>query len=145
MLIQIEGFSSDNFELLQESYKIRNTVFVEEQGVDKNIEYDGFDSDSTHYIVFVNNKPAATMRWRETSKGIKLERLAVLKAFRGKAIGSLLLRYVMEEVLPSKQRIYMHSQAYIADYYDFHGFKRVGELFVEAEMEHYEMEYKSKN
>jgi len=141
MNIVIEGFTTENDALLKESYKIRHTVFVLEQNVDKAIEYDGLDAESTHYLVFVNQKPAVTMRWRETPKGIKLERLATLKEFRGKALASLLLRFVMSEVLPSKQRIYMHSQINVVNYYEFHGFKRVGEKFVEAEIEHFEMEY----
>ncbi len=144
MNIVIEGFTTENDALLKESYKIRHTVFVSEQNVEKTIEYDGLDSESTHYLLFVNQKPAATMRWRETPKGIKLERLATLKEFRGKALGSVLLRFVMNEILPSKQRIYMHSQIDVVSFYEFHGFKRVGEQFTEAAIEHFEMEYSPK-
>ena len=142
MTIQIEGFSVENDELLKQAYHIRNVVFVEEQNVDKTIEYDGFDFEATHYLVFVNGKAVSTARWRETERGIKLERFAVLKEFRGKALGAVLLRYMLDEVRMAKKEIYLHAQVAVEQFYACSGFVREGEMFSEADIDHYTMVYR---
>jgi predicted GNAT family N-acyltransferase len=144
LTIQIESFNNEQAELLKEAFKIRNTVFVEEQGVDKFLEYDGLDNQAIHYLVLHNGKPVCTARWRETEKGIKLERFAVLKEYRGKSLGSVMLRYILEEVIPSKKKIYLHAQISAVNFYKAHGFETEGEKFTEAEIEHYTMVYPKK-
>lgn len=144
MKIVVTGFSPEQEELLKEAFTIRQEVFVKEQNVDKRIEYDGFDTEATHYLVYLNEEPAATARWRETDKGIKLERFAVLKKYRGKGLAGVLLKFIMEEVLPSGRKIYLHAQSEVERFYEFHKFKRVGESFSEADIEHYLMEYSKK-
>ena len=141
LTIKIESFNADS-ELIKESYKIRNKVFVEEQNVDKNIEYDGLDFDAIHYLVYYDGKPVATARWRETKEGIKLERFATYKEYRRRALASVLLRYILEEVTVSKKKIYMHAQAQVVDFYKNHGFEIKGDMFLEADIEHYTMVYK---
>lgn len=142
LTIKIESFTHENKEYIQHSYRIRNIVFVEEQGVDKFLEYDGLDNEAIHYLVFYNNTPVCTGRWRETEEGIKLERFAVLKEYRGKALASLMLRYMMEELILSKKKIYMHAQSGAVSFYKAHGFEIVGEMFIEADIEHFTMVFK---
>lgn len=142
MIIQIENFTSDNEKFLEEAHKIRNEVFVEEQNVDKFLEYDGFDDVSVHYLVFYNEKPVGTARWRETTEGIKLERFAVLKAYRGKSLASVLLKFMLEELTKLNKKIYLNSQITAQKFYEIHKFKIVGEKFIEADIIHYKMEYK---
>lgn len=139
--ITIEVFTSEKPALLKDSFRIRNKVFVEEQGVDKYLEYDGLDDKAVHYLLKYNEKAAATARWRETDEGIKLERFAVLQKYRGKALASLILKHMLEELIPSKRKIYLNAQSAVEGFYKIHGFKRVGEKFVEAEIDHYKMEY----
>jgi GNAT superfamily N-acetyltransferase len=83
------------------AFAIRHKVFVEEQKVDGDEEYDEYESIATHYLVFVDDKPAATSRWRHTDKGIKLERFSVLPEFRNKGIGKALfqraIRFAVEQ------------------------------------------------
>ena len=72
---------------LESVFNIREAVFVKEQEVPQEEEYDDFEESSTHFLAMVGNEPAGTARWRTTDKGIKLERFAVLKSFRGKGVG----------------------------------------------------------
>ena len=144
MIINIEGFTTENEELIKEAYRIRDIVFVKEQGVDKYLEYDGFDKEATHYLVYYNEIPAATARWRETEEGIKLERFAVLKEYRGKALASILLKMILEEVKMSKKKIYLHAQDSAVSFYENHKFEIIGEKFKEADIDHYKMVYKNK-
>ncbi|MEA2042333.1 MAG: GNAT family N-acetyltransferase [Bacteroidota bacterium] len=142
MTVELIGFSAKEKELINKAYKIRQTVFVKEQNVDKRIEYDGLDEKATHYLVTVDNIPVATARWRETQKGIKLERFAVLKSYRKKSLAGLLLNFILDELKPSGKNIYLHAQAQVERFYAGHGFKKSGEPFYEADIKHYFMEYK---
>ncbi|MCD4682809.1 MAG: GNAT family N-acetyltransferase, partial [Bacteroidales bacterium] len=118
----------------------RTTVFVVEQNVDRALEYE-YEEEGNFYLLYYNEKPAATARWRNTEKGIKLERFATLKEYRNKGLGSKLLKKIMNDVLPLNKTIYLHSQIRAITYYERAGFRKKGERFVEANIEHYLMEY----
>ncbi len=119
---------------------IRRTVFVEEQGVDPALEYD-HEEEAHHYLLFLGEKPIATARWRETEKGIKLERFAVLKQFRNRGIGELILKEVLKDVSLLEKPVYLHAQLNAVTFYERNGFFRVGEKFNEAGIEHFMMKY----
>jgi predicted GNAT family N-acyltransferase len=123
------------------AFAIRHKVFVEEQKVDGNEEYDEYESIATHYLVFVDDKPAATSRWRHTDKGIKLERFSVLPEFRNKGIGAALVKQVLSDVVPFEKLIYLHAQVAAMNVYARNGFEPIGELFYEANIPHYKMIY----
>ncbi len=142
MVIEILSFSDENKELFNKAMQIRFDVFTYEQGVDKDLEFDGLDSESVHFLVNIDAKPVATARWRETDEGIKIERMAVLRNYRHLGIGNLLLRYVIQDVLPSKRKIYLHAQKQVVDFYKLNHFAVEGEVFYEANIPHFKMIYK---
>ncbi len=124
---------------LKKAFDVRKRVFVEEQNVDHEIEYDGKDDESIHYILSVDDLMIGTARWRETDRGIKLERFAVLPEYRNNGFGSVMLRKVMEDVKSLNKEIYLHAQLKAVPYYERQGFTKRGDVFVEANIEHYEM------
>lgn len=65
---------------------IRNAVFVEELHT-RDQEIDSFENSFIHFLAYYNNNPAGTGRLRIKEHCIKFERIAILKAFRGKGIG----------------------------------------------------------
>ena len=140
MVIVIASFGA-NDENFKKCMEIRFKVFTEEQGVDKDIEFDGLDFDAAHYLITIDNKPVATARWRETDEGIKIERMAVIKEYRGLGIGNLLLRYMLRELIKSGKKIYLHAQKSVQRFYELNHVKPVGEPFLEANMEHIKMVY----
>ncbi len=140
--IKIVSFPMDKKELFEQALAIRTTVFVQEQGVDEFLEFDGFDKYSYHYLIYEDGKPVATARRRETEEGIKLERFAVLSGYRGKGYGKMLLEQILADILPTPKLIYMHAQKSAVDFYRQYGFKVVGKMFLEADIEHYMMIYK---
>jgi len=142
MLINIQAFTSEDEDLLNKAYQIREVVFVIEQNVDKFLEYDGLDDSSTHFLIELDGTPVGTARYRETEEGIKLERFAVIKEYRGKSLASLLVRMILDEVKPSKKQIYLYSQDTAVSFYEIHGFKKEGEAFEEANIQHFKMVYK---
>jgi predicted GNAT family N-acyltransferase len=122
-------------------FNIRQKVFVEEQKVPLDEEYDEFEKISNHYLANYNGMPAGVARWRETENGVKLERFAVLDEFRNKEVGSAILKQVLEDVnaIYSGKQIYLHAQLKAIPFYERHGFQKVGEQFSECDILHYKM------
>jgi len=120
--------------------EIRRIVFIEGQQVTPDLEYE-YEEEAHHYILFEDGKAVATARWRETDKGIKLERFATLKEFRGKGFGAALLQGILKSVIPLNKPIYLHSQADAQNFYEQFGFVKTGNLFSEANIPHYFMYY----
>lgn len=123
------------------AFAIRQKVFVEEQKVDRDEEYDEYETSAKHYLVFIDDQPAATSRWRHTDNGIKMERFSVLPEFRNQGIGSALVKQVLEDVIPFGKLIYLHAQVAAMNVYSRNGFEAEGELFYEANIPHYKMVY----
>ncbi|TFV93327.1 GNAT family N-acetyltransferase [Algoriphagus kandeliae] len=128
------------------AFKIRTEVFVKEQNVDPDMEYDEFEESSTHFLASLNGKPVGTARWRFTSYGVKLERFAVLKEARGKGVGQALVLAVLRDLLvhPEAQgkTRYLHAQIPAVSLYSRFGFQVIGEQFEECDILHYKMELK---
>lgn len=125
-------------EELDKVHFIRKEVFVKEQNCAEDIEWE-FEEESKHFIAYVDGAPAGCARWRTTSKGIKLERFAVLKEFRSKNVGSEVLMAVLNDVPKDGRKIYLHAQLTAKVFYLKHNFKPEGEHFWEADIEHVKM------
>jgi predicted GNAT family N-acyltransferase len=144
-MVEIVSFrTKDRPDLAEKANSIRQKVFVEEQEVDPELEYDQFEDVALHYLLYAEKEPVATARWRETEKGIKLERFATIRSFRNQGLGAILLQDIMEDVIPLGKKIYLHSQILAIPFYERHGFEKIGEQFTEAEIEHYEMFFSSR-
>lgn len=122
------------------AFEIRRKVFVEEQKVSARDEFDQFESTSKHYLLYQNDTPIATARWRQVGDKIKLERFALLKEYRNQGAGSILLKKVVEDALKNASKLYLHAQLKAIPFYERIGFKKVGEQFTECNIEHFEME-----
>jgi|ERR1017187_6776483 predicted GNAT family N-acyltransferase len=121
---------------------IRKKVFVEEQNVNREDEFDEFDTTSNHYLAYYGPIKAGTARWRITEEGIKLERFAILKKYRNKGIGTAILNKVMEVVKKEGKKIYLHAQLPAIKFYERAGFVKEGNMFSECNIDHYKMVYK---
>ena len=134
---------------LKRAFKIREEVFVREQEVAPEEEYDEYEETSTHFIAYdADGNPCGTARWRRTDHGIKLERFAVLKKFRKTGIGSLLVKRVLDDILKSSSTepitVYMHAQTHAVPFYKKFGFESTGPEFDECGIMHFEMHLKNK-
>lgn len=125
-------------------YSIREKVFVLEQQVPREAEYDSFENASKHYLATYQGVPCGAARWRETEKGVKLERFAVLEPYRNKNVGAHLLKAVLDDVRNAnrEQRIYLHAQLPAVNFYKRHGFVTEGDMFSECDIQHFKMVYK---
>jgi predicted GNAT family N-acyltransferase len=128
---------------LEAAFLIRRRVFVDEQNVPAEEEYDEFETTSLHFLARVDGVPAGTARWRRTSNGIKMERFAVLNEYRGQGVGKALVQAVLDSVfsqLPEPvESIYMHAQISAMPLYAGFGFVPTGPQFDECGIMHYKM------
>ncbi len=131
-------------ELKKKLFAIRQEVFVVEQEVDPDEEFDEFEDISTHFVALdANDDPIGSARWRETKNGIKLERFAVKATRRGDGIGGALVQAVLDNIEKSKGKgnlLYMHAQLKAIPLYERFGFQKKGEQFEECNIQHYSME-----
>lgn len=123
-------------EEMKEAMAIRTKVFVEEQQVPPEMEYDEHESESTHYLATLQGTAIGTARWRHTSKGVKLERFAVLKPHRGKGVGKILVEQVLQDLENESKTIYLHAQVQVIPFYEKLGFETKGDYFEEAGIQH---------
>ena len=119
-------------------FQIREEVFIKEQAVPEVEEFDGFDQESVHYIIYLDEDPVATSRWRQTDDGVKLERFAVLPTSRRKGLAGLLVEISINDIrkLFPYVRIYLHAQTEVKGLYSKYGFSPIGEEFMECDILH---------
>ena len=116
---------------------IRKAVFIEEQSVPADLEWDESDTTSTHFLVTDNDKAIATARL--TADG-KIGRMAVIKSHRRMGIGSSLLDYIVDYAKTSELKdVYCHAQVAVIDFYLKKEFELVGDEFLEANIPHQAM------
>ena len=136
MKINVKIIISEND--LKIAFTIRKKVFVEEQKVPENIEWDEFEYSANHVLAYIQDKPAGTARWRQTQKGMKLERFAVLPEFRFCGVGKNLVHFILKELMNS-ETIYLHAQEHVVKFYEYFGFVKKGGRFFEAGIPHWLM------
>jgi predicted GNAT family N-acyltransferase len=141
---KIVKFDFSNKKLHKLAMEIRIKVFVDEQKVPIEIEEE-FEEESTHFLIYYRRKVAGTARYRRTNSGIKFERFAFLKEFRGKGLGYDILRFMLNDVRIYNQPIYLNAQITAIGFYKKSGFIITGEKFDEGGIMHYPMTYEEPN
>lgn len=123
---------------MQKCFHIRTKVFVEEQNVPVDEEIDGLDPGACHYLLSVDGTACATARVRYLSGVAKIERVAVLKDWRGHAIGRQLMKFIMADIgeNPAIRQMKLGAQIQVIDFYDKLGFKSYGDEFLDAGIRH---------
>lgn len=102
--------------LPDEAKNIRITVFVEEQGF--NEEFDSVDDIATHIVMYDSEEPIATCRFYIKDGSYLLGRIAVIREYRGKQIGALLISKSEEEIKKrGGRKTVIHAQTRAKDFY----------------------------
>jgi YbgC/YbaW family acyl-CoA thioester hydrolase len=129
-------------ELGADAGRIRTDVFVQEQRIPADLEWDEADADALHAVAYNRlGQPLATGRLLADEAGAcKIGRMAVHKVMRGCGVGELVLRTLAEAAQRrGDQRIVLHAQRTAQPFYTRLGFAAQGEPFEEAGIPHLTM------
>ena len=138
-----------------DAFSVRRSVFVDEQGVDEDIEYDEHDeagAAAVHFVAYDDGEPIGAARLRPTDRTghrtddaggdrtAKVERVAVAADRRGSGWGRRVMRAVESYARDDGFRwIALHAQTPVRAFYERLGYKAYGEEFEEAGIPHIAM------
>ena len=135
-MIRIELMSWD--EARGEARPIRLTVFVEEQRVPVEIEWDDQDEKSIHALAY-DGEGKAVATGRLLADG-HIGRMAVLKEWRGKGVGGAILERLLAVAKErGDKEVELFAQTHAIEFYRRYGFVEHGEVFEEAGIPHRSM------
>lgn len=124
---------------LPELRSVRETVFVQEQAVPLELEWDELDPRCHHVLARDHaGRPVGTGRLTPEHR---IGRMAVLADWRGRGVGDALLRALLDQARAlGWRRVALNAQASAIGFYVRHGFLPCGEPFVEAGIDHQSMQ-----
>jgi len=117
---------------------IRRQVFIEEQQVPEELEWDGLDEDALHLLVTAGDgTPVATARLLSNGH---IGRMAVLPRWRGQGAGAAMLQRLLEMARAQQlPRVFLNAQISAEGFYARAGFHSEGETFMDAGIPHKRM------
>ena len=124
-------------ELQNDAKLIREQVFIQEQQIAVEDEWDAEDAVSVHFVVYDQNQPIATAR---LLKNNSVGRVAVLKSHRGLGIGKLLMHQIIQQAKHQQREfLKLSSQVHAIQFYAGLGFKVEGEQYLDCGIPHIDM------
>lgn len=126
----------------EDASAIRQAVFVQEQGIPAEMEWDSADAACQHAVAYNRlGRPLGTGRLLEHVPGVaKIGRMAVSASLRGSRVGRELLEALMRAARERGEReVLLHAQLSAEGFYTRAGFQRRGPVFEEAGIGHVEM------
>ena len=126
----------------QLAFDVRLKVFVEEQGIPRHLEIDEFDDKAAHFIVQDGEHTIAAARLREISPGVgKVERVCVLKEYRGKRLGVFTMEHIEKYAVDhGLNTLKLNAQTYAVPFYEKLGYVVTSPEFLDAYIPHRAME-----
>ncbi|WP_407303485.1 GNAT family N-acetyltransferase [Acinetobacter sp.] len=116
---------------------IREQVFIQEQQIAVEDEWDAEDTVSVHFVVYDQDQPIATARLLQNNS---VGRVAVLKSHRGVGIGKLLMQQIIQQANHEQREfLTLSSQAHAIQFYAGLGFKVEGEQYLDCGIPHIDM------
>lgn len=112
---------------------IRTAVFIEEQGIDPEEEWDPEDPQWIHLLANQDGHPVGCVRIKQQ---IKIGRMAVLKSARGAGIGGRLLKTAIGLIDAAGNTAELGAQLTAMHFYAEHGFLPQGPVFDDAGIPH---------
>ncbi|OYW69317.1 MAG: GNAT family N-acetyltransferase [Aerococcus viridans] len=114
-----------NSEPYRDALSIRKEVFVKEQGISLDIEVDKYEADCLHMVGYdADNKPVFTARLLAmTPNTVKLQRVAIVEAYRGQGLGHELMAEVEAKAAQENySQIILGAQKQVTGFYEAMGY-----------------------
>jgi predicted GNAT family N-acyltransferase len=136
---------------LESALDLRIKVFCDEQGVPRELEFDGKDEEATQIVALDESGVIATCRLRYPEAGetrdthggtgvCKLERMVVDRRLRKLGVGAKLLAGAEDEARRAgAETMVLNSQLRVREFYAANGYIAEGETFMDADIEHIRM------
>lgn len=135
MHLELVPFDNDHQPAIR---AVRNAVFIEEQHISPELEFDGLDDDAIHVLLSIDGQWAGTGRMRDDGH---IGRIAVRKEFRGLGLGARVVQALVDEAARrGLARVYLGAQKYATGFYRKLGFTPYGDEFLDAGIVHIAME-----
>ena len=116
---------------------VRTPVFIEEQFVTPEFEWDEIDASAVHLLALYENQPIACLRIINYEK---IGRMAVLKHWRGLGVGATLL---LEAINVCKKQgskcVYLSAQTHAVNFYLKAGFVQTSDEYTDVDIAHVDM------
>jgi predicted GNAT family N-acyltransferase len=124
-----------------DAYRIRKTVFIEEQAVPEEMELDLYDAQAQHALFYQNSQCIGTARLVVQSDGAgKIGRMAVLSPYRRQGFGGQLLGALIGfGKSQGIARFVLNAQMVAIPFYEKLGFQAHGPVYDEAGIPHRSM------
>lgn len=131
--VLVADWQKDNADLR----RIREKVFIAEQAVPPELEWDNEDAQAVHFLAYEGDYAIGTARLLPDGQ---IGRVSVLKDWRGLNVGDALLAAVIAEA----ERRGLHEQRLSAQvqatpFYERHGFRVLSEEYLDAGIPHVDM------
>jgi len=129
---------ADDWEQLEKDAKyIREQVFIQEQGITPEDEWDDFDAIAVHFMVYDKEQPITTARLLPQHS---VGRVAVLMPYRKQGIGKILMQHIIDYARNQKlPYLKLSAQTYVTAFYEALGFNVQGEVYQDCGIPHIDM------
>lgn len=119
---------------------LRLRVYVDEQAVPLEEELDDLDHVAIHWAALDEGRVVGTARLVLGDGDAKFGRLAIEKAWRRRGLGSRLLEVAVARARAAgAPRVILDAQIRVTALYEGLGFRAVGEVFLDAGIDHIRM------
>ena len=120
-----------------EAKSIREQVFIQEQRIAPEDEWDAQDAVALHFVVYATGQAIATARLLENHS---IGRVAVLKSQRGLGVGRVLMQHIIQ-VAKQQQRpwVKLSAQEHAIPFYQSLSFQVEGESYLDCGIPHVDM------
>lgn len=126
--------------LCNEGFRLRREVFIVEQNVPGDMEFDADDLTAFHFVAILSGEVCGTLRVIYAEDFVRIGRVVVSLAWRSKGVASAMIRHAMDAHGPARDnRFCLSAQSDKTAMYERFGFKTFGDEFFEVGIPHYEM------
>ncbi len=123
--------------LANEAFRLRRAVFIDEQKVPEEEEFDAEDFTADHVVALGGGEVRGTLRIMLDDEHVKIGRVVVHRSWRGRGVASAMIRYAMEKHRDTRaNRFFLTAQSDKLELYRPFGFLAFGEEFFDAGMPH---------
>jgi predicted GNAT family N-acyltransferase len=126
--------------LCNEGFRLRREVFIIEQKVPPEEEFDADDLTASHVVAIIRGDVCGVLRVIEAENYMKIGRVVTGMPWRGMGVASAMLRHAMEEHREGRGgRFHLAAQSDKMGLYERFGFKAYGDEFLDVGIPHYNM------